>query len=452
MGHQHLLEAEIAMRPRNLLVAAVVLAALSVGVWWTKKHPQTPETKTAADTTVKLVNLPDDQLKELDIKKKDGTTLLLLKQNGKWAIAGDEPYAADQDATSGVVSTLAPLTADSVLEEKPSDLSGFGLVTPAITVTATRKDGKTETILFGDDVPAGSQVYVQHAGDPKVYLVPTSAKSPFEKSTNDLRDKRLLTFDSDKVTRIELAAQKGQLEFGKNNQNEWQILKPKPYRADSFTVEELLRKLHDAKMDLSASAEDAKRADAAFASGQPVATAKITDAASTQTLDVRKNKDDYFAKSSVVKGAYKVNADLGAGVDKSLDAFRNKKIFDFGFSDPTKIQIRNGSADTTLQKTGSDWKSNGKSMDSAGVQSVIDKLRDLAAAKFVETGFTTGTLEIDVTSNDGKRVEKVSFAKVPDGYLARRENEPALYQLDPKAVDDILKGIGEIKPAASVKK
>jgi len=205
-------------------------------------------------------------------------------------------------------------------------------------------------------------------------------------------------------------------------------------------------------MDLSASVEDAKKADAAFASGQPVATAKITDAASTQTLDVRKNKDDYYARSSVVKGAYKVNADLGAGVDKSLDAFRNKKIFDFGFSDPTKIQIRNGSADTTLQKTGSDWKSNGKSMDSAGVQSVIDKLRDLAAVKFVDGGLNAGTLEIDVTSNDGKRFEKVSFAKVPDGYIASRENEPALYQLDAKAVDDILKSIGEIKPAASVKK
>ena len=132
--------------------------------------------------------------------------------------------------------------------------------------------------------------------------------------------------------------------------------------------------------------------------------------------------------------------------------FRNKKVFDFGFSDPTKLQIRNGSTDTTYQKTGPDWKSNGKSMDAAGVQSVIEKLRDLSAAKFVETGFTTGALEIDVTSNDGKRVEKVSFAKVPDGYLARRENETALYQLDPKPVDDILKSIGEIKPAASTKK
>jgi hypothetical protein len=378
--------------------------------------------------------------------------MLLLKQNGKWALGGPEPYPADQDATSGVAAALAPLTADSVLEEKPTNLSGFGLATPALTVTATMKGGKTETILFGDDVPAGSQVYVQHAGDRKVYLVPTSAKSSFEKSVNDLRDKRLLTFDSDKVTRIELAAQKGQLEFGKNNQNEWQILKPKPYRADSFTVEELLRKLHEAKMDLSTSTDDAKKAETAFASCQPVATAKITDAASTQTLDVRKNKDDYYAKSSVVKGAFKVSADLGTGVDKSLDAFRNKKIFDFGFNDPTKLQFRNGSADATYQKTGSDWKSNGKSMNSSGVQSVIDKLRDLAAVKFVDTGFTTGTLEIDVTSNDGKRVEKVSFAKVPDGYLARRDNEPSLYQLDAKAVDDILKGIGEIKPAASVKK
>lgn len=42
----------------------------------------------------------------------------------------------------------------------------------------------------------------------------------------------MLTFDSDKLTRVEVAL-KGQLaEFGKNNQNEWTIfLKPKPMRA-----------------------------------------------------------------------------------------------------------------------------------------------------------------------------------------------------------------------------
>jgi hypothetical protein len=90
-------------------------------------------------------------------------------------------------------------------------------------------------------------------------------------------------------------------------------------------------------------------------------------------------------------------------------------------------------------------------MDSSTVQAAVDKLRDLASTAFVETGFTTSTLEIDVTSNDGKRVEKVSFSKAPAGYVARRENEPSLYLVDAKAVDDILKSIGEIKEMAGKK-
>ena len=39
------------------------------------------------------------------------------------------------------------------------------------------------------------------------------------------------------------------MEFGRNAQNEWQIVKPKPQRADNGQVEELVRKLGDARMD-----------------------------------------------------------------------------------------------------------------------------------------------------------------------------------------------------------
>ncbi len=47
-------------------------------------------------------------------------------------------------------------------------------------------------------------------------------------------------------------------------------------------------------------------------------------------------------------------------------------------------------------------------MDSTSVQALIDKLRDLSASKFVESGFTTPQVEITVVSNDGKRTEKVA--------------------------------------------
>jgi hypothetical protein len=439
------------MRLRNLLVAVVIAAGLGGGVWYALKHPPGSDVKATPDTSVKLVNIPEDQIRQIEVKKKDGSVLTLVHENRKWSLTGKENFPADQDAVSGLAGALAPLSGD-FLENKASDPAGYGLAQPALTITVQRTNGKSEQVVIGDDVPGGSQTYVQRSGDPKVYLASTSVRSSFDKQVNDLRDKRLMTFDSDKVTRIELDAKKQTLEFGKNNQNDWQILKPNPYRADSFSVEDLLRKLKDAKMDLSVSADDAKKADAQFASGQVVATAKVTDAASTQTLEVRKDKDTYFARSSVVKGTFKVTADLGTGLDKSLDDFRSKKLFDFGFSDPSKFEIHNGAATSTYVKSGSDWKANGKTMDSGQVQSVIDKLRDLAATKFVETGFTVPALDMTVTSNDGKRVEKVEFAKTSDGYIARRVNEPALYQLASNSVDDILKGIKEIKEPTAHKK
>ena len=438
------------MKPRNLLVAAVVLAALSGAVWWAKKHPQSASSSlTASASNAKLVEIPDAQIQSIDLRKKDGTDVTLQRANGKWTITSPSQLNADQDAANSLASSLSPVTADNVVEDKPTDLSKYGLKTPSLTVTVDEKNGKSQKLVFGDDVPAGSLVYATANNDGKVYAVASSVKSSFDKSANDLRDKRLLTFDSNHLTRIDVDSAKEDLEFGKNNANEWQILKPQPYRADNFQVEELLRKLTDAKMDLSSSADDAKKAAAAFASGQKVATAKVTDNSGTETLEVHKNKDDYYAKSSVVPGVFKVSSDLGKELEKNTDDFRNKKLFDFGFSDPSKLQLQTGSSDKSYVRAGTDWKLNGKTMDPGSIQSFVDKLRDLSATKFATSGFTTPATSVTVTSNDGKRVEKVEFAKDKDGYLARRDNDPTLYQLDGKAVDDMLSAGNAIKPVAS---
>jgi hypothetical protein len=85
------------------------------------------------------------------------------------------------------------------------------------------------------------------------------------------------------------------------------------------------------------------------------------------------------------------------------------------------------------------------------VQNLIDKLRDLAASKFQDAGAGAVALEVTVTSNDGKRVEKVTINKQGDQYLAKRENEPSIYVLDTKAADELIKAAGDVKEAASAK-
>ena len=338
-----------------------------------------------------------------------------------------------------MVSALANLNADKVVEEKAADLKPYGLDIPTLDVQIVRKDGKTDRLLIGDDTLNGTGAYAKLANDAKVVTVGTTTKTSLDKRPDDLRDKRLLTFDSDKLSRVELAAKGPAVEFGKNGQNEWQIVKPRPLRADGSAVDGLVSKLKDAKMDLSA-ADAAKQ----FAAATKVATVTVTDAGGTQTIEVRRDKDkNVFAKSSAVEGLYKTNADLADALEKGVDDFRNKKVFDFGFSDPSRVEVKG----TGYTKAGDKWTANGKTMDNASVQTLIDKLRDLAATKFAEKGGGEPVFQASVVSNSGKRNEKVTITKQGTQYFAQRDGEPSIYELDSKVVEDLQKAASDVKMA-----
>jgi hypothetical protein len=214
-------------------------------------------------------------------------------------------------------------------------------------------------------------------------------------------------------------------------------------RADGGQVDTLIGKLKDAKMDLSSPADEAARK---FAAAAKVATATVTDASGTQTLEVHRDKDkNVYAKGSAAEGVYKVAADVADGLDKGVDDFRNKKLFDFGFSDPSKVDLKG----VSYTKTGDKWMAGAKTIDNASVQTLIDKLRDLAATKFVEKGGGAEAFTAVVTSNSGKRVEKVTITKLGNQYFAQRENEPGIYEVDGKVVDELLKAATDVKEAAS---
>jgi hypothetical protein len=441
------------MKTGKLLIAAVILAALSGTLYWSNHHPPSDSTaKASIDTPPKILSLKQEDISGLQIKKKGGEELDLAKGSaGKWQITAPKPLGADQEAVSILLSTVSSLNAERLVDDKAADLTQYGLAQPALEFDVTSKDAKPQKLFLGDDSPAGNAVFAKLDGDPRVFTIATYNKTSLDKTSNDLRDKRLLTVDFDKLSQIELITKKQSIQFDRNKQ-EWQIVKPKPFRVDNFQVEEIVRKLHDTKMDATSTDADAKKTAAGFASGAPLATAKLTDTASTQELQIRKNKDDYYAKSTAVPGIYKITADVGKDLSRNVDEFRSKKLFDFGFEEPGKVELHDGAKAYFLTKGGQDWWSDGKKMDPASVQSLIDSVRELSASKFLDTGFTSPAIEITVTSSDAKRVDKVLIAKAGDIYIAKRENEPALYQLDSSPVSELQKLAAAVKPAPAPSK
>ncbi len=428
------------MKPTGLTVAVGLLAVLGGLVWWSNKHQAAAGSTT--DKTTKLLTIPEDQFREIRVKKVTGEVIDLDKQDGKWKITQPQPLPADQDAVTSMVTNLASLNADTVVDEKAGDLKPYGLSDPTLDIQIKLKNGKTDEVLIGDDTPTGSGAYAKVPGNAKVVTIASFVKSTLDKRPDDLRDKRLLTFDQDKLTRVELQAKGQPIEFGKDAQNEWQIVKPRPLRADSSAVSTLVDKLRDAKMDLTTTQDPSKQ----WGSAAKVATATVTDSGGNQTLEIRKDKDKlYYARSTSVPGIFQTSADVGDALDKSLDDFRNKKLFDFGFSDPSKLELKNA----TYTKSGDKWMSGSKIMDNSTVQSLIDKLRDLTATKFADQGGGEPAFQATVTSNNGKRIENVAIRKLGTRYFAQREGEPSIYELDSKTVEDLQQAAGDVKEAAA---
>lgn len=435
------------MKGTGLIVAAVILAGLVGALYWSNHHKPAETTEASADAPPRILAVKTPDIFKFDLKK-DGTEQVAAERNGagQWQITSPAALPADQGAVSSLLGTFSSFKSERLVEEKASNLAPYGLDAPKLEVDLTEKNNQTQSLLLGDTTPAGNAIYAKLGGDPRIFTIPSYDKTSIDKSANDLRDKRLLTVNADKISEVDLLAKKQEVEFGRNKE-EWQIVKPKPLRADQSQVDSLVRALTDAKMELSAT-DDPKKTASAFASATPVATAKVIAESGTQELQVRKNKDEYYAKSSAVEGVYKVPNTLGQALDKNLEDFRNKKLFDLGSDGPNKIEVRDGSKTYFLTRSGEDWWSgNAKKMDPGTAQDLVEKIRELAASKFVDSGFGAPVIDLAVTSNDGKKVEKVLISKAGENYIAMRENEPAtLYQLDSKTVDDLRKSAADVKP------
>jgi hypothetical protein len=441
----------------GLAIACLILAALSGFLYWSNRHPKSDEAAAPATTTAPtILNVNPSNVTGITLKVKGEPDLTLAKQAGTWQITAPQSVPADQEQVSMLLSALAPLTAEEVVTSNAQPSSGqssslgqFGFATPSIEVDIDQKDKPAQRLLFGDDTPVGGNTYAMLAGDPRVFTASNDSKRELNKTETDLRDKRLITISSDKMTSIELTHSGATIALA-HTASGWALEKPVPYRTDPIAADALADTLAGAQMQTTQ--PDAKAAEANFAHGSPAATVKITGPSGTQALEVRKNKDAEYAKSSAVPGVYQVDSSLTEGLNKTAADFRYKQLFDFGDNEPDSIDLEGAGLKISAVRNAQGWWQNGKKLDSNSAEAIISGLRSLTATKFVTTGFTKPALTISVTSEDGRLVEKADIAKAEIAkngtqYLARRAGDPSLYVLDSGSVEGVLSSAKSVHPA-----
>ena len=460
------------MKLVKLLIAVGILAVLGTLVWYTEKNP--PET---GEPKPEIVSVEEDDIVRVTISRPDKDPITLQRgEDGEWQFGEPYTFPVGESPVNTMISNLASMNADRLVDEQvrnwaPYGLNGTGTLEVSAVVKPERvgedeegeKEGeeeevepKTYRVVFGNDTPTGGGVYARLEGESRLFTVFSYVKNGFDKEIFDLRDKKLLQVDEDKISRVTVTVGRRSIEFGKSGDDRWQILKPKPLRADNFTVGDLVRSVRTAGM--VSVLEEGEKPSGKYRFRRPFATAEIVDEAGAHTLTVAKSNDDsYYAKSSDLGGVYEVSSTMAEGLDKPLEDFRNKKLFDFGFKEITALDLRDDDTRLRVEKKDNKWvlSSEGeRELDSEKVQTVIDSLRSLAAASFPSDdaadqskyGLDQPTIEAEVTVAEGGSSERVLISAVSnDRVYAARQGQPTTYEVEKSAAEEIQRAIQELR-------
>jgi uncharacterized protein DUF4340 len=470
-------------RGRNTAILAVLAAALGAYLFFVERHREAPAADTPDSARGKVFDKLDAaKIEEIQIAAASGEATTLRKVDNAWRLTAPIAVPADQTEASGAASNLATADVQSVVDEQPKDLAAFGLAKPRVTVTFRVAGDKTpRTLLLGDKNPTGSDLYAKVPGAPRVFLVSAYLEGTFDKGSFGFRDKRILTFDREKIDRLDVAAGTAKTTVARQSDT-WSVVAPANARADFGVIEAVLSRLANGQMKSIAWDPDAP---ASAPAGSPTAAAsrghtlkeygldpaehRLTLGAGSTVAEILLGKatpeGDVYAKDASRSIVFTIEKPLADDLTRNPGDFRSKDVFAFRAFTGTRLEItRAGKTVAFERKKGPEKDAVVKWMavapapaaDEAKIEDLVNKVATLRAESFVDAlpAAAAEFARIETAFDEGKKHDSVVIHQAGPDYYAVRQGDAGAGKLIAPAVTDVVTALDATQkaPAAAGKK
>lgn len=139
-----------------LLIVLALLAGTVYAVGGTSSATPTP----VGGPSKQLLSFLSSDSRELSVVGGGKTTIVAQGGDGKWTLKQPEEGPADEVRVQSMISRLASLSSTRTIDS-PGNLADFGLATPKAEAKITLQDGKSYSLLVGDETPDKSGYYVK---------------------------------------------------------------------------------------------------------------------------------------------------------------------------------------------------------------------------------------------------------------------------------------------------
>ncbi len=228
-----------------LLGSALALALFVVAV----ERPARLARARAAETPRVLPGFDPGAVRAVEFRVASNIVASLQRTNGLWELQrGADRHAAHPALVEGLLLRLANLRGRSVLppseiRARPETLAEFGLLPPAAAAVFHSASGPVE-LRFGTHSVNGSQVFFQVSDHPGIFVADAILLDRLPVQYEGWRDTTLLPLAQLDFDRLRVVSAGAAFTLARGPSNAvWQLVEPRPARADSLRIGVLLRQL-----------------------------------------------------------------------------------------------------------------------------------------------------------------------------------------------------------------
>jgi len=199
------------MRFKSTLFLAVVLAALCAYLYFIE-FPGNEKKKKEEEAKQTVFSFSESDITQITITgaiKPISLLKMLDHPETPWKITAPIETVADENVASSFASMLARLKIIRTVDERPSDLTPFGLNPPFHSIRMILKGSNNDLLEVGSDGMAGNGLYARVGN--AVYLVESGIKTYLSKPLKEWRRQELFRFVAPDVQSIHIEGPAGKI-------------------------------------------------------------------------------------------------------------------------------------------------------------------------------------------------------------------------------------------------
>lgn len=345
------------MNPRSTGILALVALALAAFVYFYEIGGE-KDRREAADREKRLfTGVEAEDIEWIALTTSDAAEVRVERRGDAWSLTEPLEFPADGFAIEGMASNLASATSESVFEE-PQPLGEYGLDQES-GVVRFGAGGKARGVRFGNKTPVGASSYATVEGMAEVYTVPSHLAGSFRKTLGDLREKRILAFEGDAVTRLQVSWPSGRVVIERESTpatdeadaegaglpspatSPWRLVAPVEGRADDEAVDALISTLSFLR---ASGFEDDPDEEAQAALTEPAFAAVLTveteEGESRQvSLAVSPPREGGLLVRGAQTSLFRLPPERLDDLPRELSAYRFKTLANFPATDAQRLEF-----------------------------------------------------------------------------------------------------------------